>query len=125
MIRRHSTTMALLVGLLLVGSPTAWAADYYTAPTGNDSNDGSQSAPWSTVGRVQGLQSGDVLHVAPGTYAEGAIHVPSGVTLKGEGSPRPILRPGGGITSSNCSTGRTGQPLTAWSWMGATGKGNT
>jgi Right handed beta helix region/Protein of unknown function (DUF1565) len=41
----------------------------YVAPGGNDSNDGSASAPWATLQHAADMaQPGSVIHVAPGTY---------------------------------------------------------
>ena len=42
---------------------------YYIAPTGRDSNDGSATHPWATIGHAgMVIGPGAIVHVAPGTY---------------------------------------------------------
>ena len=42
---------------------------YYIAPTGNDSNDGSATHPWATIGHAGTvIGPGATVHVAPGAY---------------------------------------------------------
>jgi parallel beta-helix repeat protein len=54
-------------------TPAPTAADRYVAPNGNDSNNGSVSAPWATIQHAASLVTpGLVVHVAPGTY--GAVN---------------------------------------------------
>lgn len=55
------------------GSSTAGGTTYYVSPNGDDSNPGTQSAPWATIqnaGTV--VQPGDTVIVEAGTY-DGAI----------------------------------------------------
>ncbi len=50
-------------------TPVPTASDRYVAPVGNDSNDGSASAPWATIQHAANvIAPGLVVHVAPGTY---------------------------------------------------------
>jgi hypothetical protein len=56
-------------------------ASYYVSPTGNDTNDGSASAPWKTIKHAaQLVRAGNVVHVAPGTYAESPYPKASGTS---------------------------------------------
>ena len=82
--RNLQTTSSGLIGqapllrcLLIIAAtafvPCAMAATYYVAPTGNDGNSGSSSAPWANIqpfGNV--AQAGDTVIVKAGTYP-GAI----------------------------------------------------
>lgn len=53
----------------LVMTATAHAATYYVAPTGNDSNAGTQAAPFKTIGKgMNTAASGDNVLLADGTY---------------------------------------------------------
>ena len=53
--------------------------NFYVAPTGSDTNAGTQSSPWQTLQHADGsgLLGGDCVNVAPGTYAAG-VHVTHG-----------------------------------------------
>jgi hypothetical protein len=63
---------AVLFSIVLFCGHALRAADYYVnAATGNDTTgNGTQGASWQTIGRALsiGLNPGDVVHVAPGTY---------------------------------------------------------
>lgn len=53
--------------------------DFYVAPNGKDSNDGSSTHPWATIthaGKVVG--PGATVHVLPGSYSETIVTVASG-----------------------------------------------
>ena len=55
--------LALFVLILLASSPV-FAADYYVATTGNDSNSGTQAAPWRTIKHaVDKMVAGDTTYV--------------------------------------------------------------
>jgi len=62
----------LLVVVSLVALGAAAQTNYYVAPSGSDSNDGSAAHPWRTIGHADGSVSiganGTVVHVAAGTY---------------------------------------------------------
>jgi hypothetical protein len=50
--------------------------------SGSDSNDGSQSSPWRSVTHALGNASyGDTISINDGTYSEGRLTVPTGVSL--------------------------------------------
>lgn len=68
---RRAVGIWLVVTLALgtVAVPEAWAADYYVDTGGSDAADGSQATPWKTLTHALGqVTSGDVVHLAPGTY---------------------------------------------------------
>ncbi|MGB7769558.1 MAG: DUF1565 domain-containing protein, partial [Verrucomicrobiia bacterium] len=57
--------------LVLLNANVLSAATYYVSKTGNDSNNGSQGAPWLTVSKAASTASaGDTVNLAAGTYNE-------------------------------------------------------
>ena len=49
--------------------PPGHGVDRYVSPAGSDSNDGSRSRPWRTIGYAAGqVRPGFTVHVAPGRY---------------------------------------------------------
>lgn len=106
----------LLVSILTVfafGVGTANAANYYVSPAGSDSSAGTSSAPWKTVGRVNGaaLSPGDnVLFQGGQTFtddtlmptASGTAGAP--ITFGSYGTGRAtITNPGGAVWFSGKS----------------------
>jgi len=68
---RRSVGVWLVLTLVLGTSvvPEAWAVDYYVNTGGSDAADGSSGAPWKTLTNALGqVVSGDVVHLAAGTY---------------------------------------------------------
>src|ERR1035438_6189684 len=64
---KHLGAFALLCWFL---APAAPAATYYVAPTGSDSNPGSQAQPWASIGMgFTNAVAGDTVLLAPGNYA--------------------------------------------------------
>ena len=58
----------LFILLLLVAIP-AYSATYYVDPSGSDSNDGSESAPWATLSHASSVMvGGDTTIINAGTY---------------------------------------------------------
>ncbi len=52
---------------------------YYVAPTGNDSNPGTQSQPWRTIGKAaRTVEAGDTVYVRGGIYSERVLLSRSG-----------------------------------------------
>jgi len=87
--------VVLSVALALTVAGQATAATYYVAASheaADDGNDGSQAAPWKTLGRaVKGLAPGDTVIVKPGQYDEQVTVKVSGtadklITLRAEPS---------------------------------------
>ncbi len=76
-------TLTIAIGCFAVpiSSPTPAAQIqaagnvYYVAPTGNDSDPGTQDKPWRTIQRAANMmEAGDAATVLPGTYSE-RVHV--------------------------------------------------
>ncbi len=73
-------------------SCVAQASVYYVAKTGSDSNSGSASAPWLTIGHAAlEAQAGDTVYVGTGTYSESVLFANSGT------SSAPIVFNGQGV----------------------------
>ena len=52
-------------------SPPSGGQVFYVAPTGNDANPGTQTAPWRTLAKANAsLRAGQTVYVRAGTYAE-------------------------------------------------------
>lgn len=61
-------------GPFMSTSPAAAERLFYISPSGNDSNPGTESAPWKTIGKAaRTLVSGDTAIVMDGTYTEPEI----------------------------------------------------
>lgn len=83
-------------------TPPPFTRTWYVSPSGSDTADGSQGAPFQTLGKaISVVGPGERVSVAAGTYAE-AVEVGANakagqagapITLEGEGSPK--LVPGG------------------------------
>ena len=62
-------------------SCVAQASVYYVAKTGSDTNSGSASAPWLTIGHAAlEAQAGDTVYVGSGTYNESVLFANSGTS---------------------------------------------
>jgi len=69
----------LCFGLSLSVAATAHAATYYVATTGNDSNAGTEAAPFKTIARgSQAIAAGDTMLIRGGTYNETMLHSQNG-----------------------------------------------
>ncbi len=65
----HTAAISML--FLLFFANAAISATYYVSPSGSDSNAGSVSAPFATLGKAAGLVNpGDTVIAAPGIYYE-------------------------------------------------------
>ncbi|MFO1152046.1 MAG: DUF4082 domain-containing protein [Rhodospirillales bacterium] len=75
-----------------VTASSAHAANFYVATTGNDSNAGTQSAPWRTIQKAANtMVAGDTVQVNAGTYNEDISSARSGtasarITIKAAGT---------------------------------------
>lgn len=66
----------LSIALITISLPAALSSNYYVAPTGNNSNDGSLQSPWASVlYAISKAQPGDTVFVRGGTYDEGEIWI--------------------------------------------------
>ncbi|MGC1963459.1 MAG: right-handed parallel beta-helix repeat-containing protein, partial [Candidatus Sulfotelmatobacter sp.] len=94
----------LFVSNCLVLCCCAQASVYYVAKTGSDSNSGSASAPWLTIGHAAlEATAGSTVYVEAGTYSESVLFANSGT------SSAPIVFNGQGVaivdgTSVACCT---------------------
>lgn len=96
--------MALMTALALVIMCSAsWAATYYIdSKDGNDSNSGSQTAPWKTIGKANStLKAGDTVYIKKGTYKESIRPARSGekgnyITYARNGNEEVIITGGSG-----------------------------
>jgi hypothetical protein len=85
------------LGLALAFPTRAYAAEYYVAPTGSDSNAGTLSQPFKTItGNVWRLQPGDTMYLRAGVYAEAITINKSGqpgqpITFKAYQNEQPVL----------------------------------
>jgi hypothetical protein len=81
-----------IAALFLPGFSMLWGATYYVSPIGNDSNPGSQSAPWRRIQQSANMVApGDTVLVQPGIYDERIILSTSGtptsrITFKANGA---------------------------------------
>lgn len=109
------TPMVLLSFIFL--PVTATAAQYYVATSGQDSNPGTQSAPFRTIKHgVSILKPGDTLLIRGGTYRESLRHgydvIPSGtswnspITISAYGEETVTMKPDGGGTVVGLSGGQ-------------------
>jgi hypothetical protein len=63
--------LAMSFTLLLIASPAAQAATYYVSTNGNNSNAGTETAPFKTIQHAADVaKAGDTVIVMPGTYLE-------------------------------------------------------
>ncbi len=88
----------ILFFALLHNPIQAPAATWYVSPGGNDSNNGSQGAPWLTVSKAASTASaGDTVNLAAGTYNENVAFNNSG----GVSSPITFLGANGVVIAGN------------------------
>jgi len=84
--------LLLLLTCWFALSCVAQASVYYVAKTGSDTNSGSASAPWLTIGHAAlEAQAGDTVYVGSGTYNESILFANSGT------SSAPIVFNGQGV----------------------------
>ena len=76
--KRRAFGSLLLFGSMFLGV-SAFAADYYVAPTGNDGGPGSKPKPWKTLAKANAvLKAGDTLFLRKGEYRERIVPKHSG-----------------------------------------------
>ena len=70
-----SVVLALITGTAFVlpylrsQAAASGSVSYYVSPSGNDTNDGSQTAPFATINKAASVATpGTTVHVLPGTY---------------------------------------------------------
>src|SRR2546423_15491321 len=68
---------------ILVSASRTYAVSYYVAPSGLDTNPGSEAQPWQTIQKAANvLAPGDTVYVRAGTYSKVTVNV-SGSTTGG------------------------------------------
>jgi parallel beta-helix repeat protein len=69
----------LLIMFFVSISFAVFAATYYVAPNGNNSNPGTESQPWKTIQKAaETLVAGDIVYIKAGNYQENVTPVNSG-----------------------------------------------
>jgi hypothetical protein len=84
--------------VVLINSSEAAGGSFYVATSGNDSNDGSLSAPWRTIQHaIDQVSPGDTIYVRSGTYQEFVTFHTSGsatggyITLRNYAGETPVI----------------------------------
>ena len=83
---------------------TAGAADFYVSVTGNDAGDGSQAAPFATIGAavaaadaaIAGGETDATIHVASGTYVGSGHVLSNAIAVVGAGASSTTIDGNGG-----------------------------
>jgi hypothetical protein len=91
----------ILFCLSFIFTKTAQAVTYYIATTGNDTNQGTISAPFRTVQKgINSAADGDTVYINSGTYdmAGFTTSLSRNISLLGQDKNTTILRNGGTIT---------------------------
>ena len=90
---RHLVVVPLVLGLLVISTLASMAATTWWVyqATGSDSNSGSSSSPFATIGKAVSVAvSGDTIEVKNGTYREYVV-MKSGLTLMAAPNNNPIV----------------------------------
>lgn len=94
--KKISFSLILILILFNVGKVKA-ATTYYISPSGNDSNNGSQTAPFATFSKaISSINAGDTLIVLDGTYNQKIIVSKNGtanepITIKSQNPHQAII----------------------------------
>lgn len=101
--------VAIMTGQVLIASP-AWAATYYVATNGSNTNAGSSAAPFQTIQKgLSVLSAGDTLVIRNGTYSGSSnslANLPSGsagnyITIMAENEGGVIITAGMGMSDTD------------------------
>ncbi|MBX3306852.1 MAG: right-handed parallel beta-helix repeat-containing protein [Nitrospira sp.] len=102
MTRLKQTIGVCALASALLSAVPAYAATYYVATTGNDSNSGTSSSPWRTVRyAVSKMVAGDTTYVRGGTYTESNIRFSRSGT---QSAPIKLLNASGEFPIIKCSS---------------------
>ncbi len=101
--------------LTLTASRDVAAATYYVSTSGKDTNTGTQSSPWRTIGKAAAtMVAGDTAIIAGGTYAEMVTPAKSGTAA----APIKFVAASGQTPIVDGATVATGQYGSLWSFAG-------
>ncbi len=111
----HLLLLGMSIFSSFAGALVSEAATYYVAPTGNDSNSGSDLLPFKTIQKgMQALAAGDTLNIRGGIYPErinsNSQRIPSGSSwsnapvITGYSGETVILQPVGGSEVINLAS---------------------
>ncbi len=89
---RKRQYIGLFFGIVLCTVSVSGQTNYYVSSTGNNSNTGSQVAPWLTIqSALSHLKSADTLNIMNGIYNE-KLNVPiSGISIRNYQNQTPII----------------------------------
>ncbi|MDD5141090.1 MAG: choice-of-anchor Q domain-containing protein [Verrucomicrobiales bacterium] len=97
-----------ILTLILISANILFATKYYVSTTGNNSANGSQTAPWLTVQKAaSSMVSGDIVNIAPGTYQEIVTVSASNITFIGPATVKQFNVTGNYATITNLNIGTT------------------
>jgi hypothetical protein len=107
-----------IAGAPVYNVPVMVVTHIYVATTGRDTNIGTETAPFATIGRAaQAATPGTIVHVAPGTYEGGFKTLTSGsITPGGRITYLSTERWGAKIVPPNPATGDPARVPTAIAW---------
>lgn len=72
-------TFLIYVLMALLQAQTLYGVTYYVAPTGNDTNPGTEARPWKTIQKAADtMTAGDTVYIKAGTYHERILPQHSG-----------------------------------------------
>jgi Right handed beta helix region len=109
MLRLKRTLGAYMLATALLPSVATYAATYYVATTGNNSNPGTSSQPWQTVAyAADKMVAGDTTYVKGGVYNEGLIRFKRSGTSS---APIKLLNASGQFPIIDCVNKTAGQMI--------------
>jgi parallel beta-helix repeat protein len=78
-IKNHFLFIFILTITIAIFEDPIIAGTYYVSPSGNNSNPGTISSPWKTIGKAAGIVlPGDTVYIRGGIYPEYITIIPSG-----------------------------------------------
>lgn len=109
MLRLKRAIVACMLAIALSPSVATHAATYYVATNGNNSNAGTSSQPWRTVGYATSkMVAGDTTYVKSGVYNEGLIQFRRSGT---QSAPIKLLNAPGHFPTIDCNNKTSGMVL--------------
>lgn len=136
MARSVRRAMWVLLGWTCLAEMPAFAAGYYVSPSGSDTNPGTRTNPWQTIGRVNSatFHAGDHLFFQGGQSFSGNLLFgpndsgtpgrPIVISSYGGGRATILAGSGAGITISNTAGIAIDNLIVVGGWNAATQNGN-